>query len=252
MALTPEGTPYIESSDLVANYPSTSLSLANRVDLVGVLPFATSAARSTAIPSPTDGQYSYLQDTNSTEFWNGAAWQAAAIPPGLVLVEPTTIANSGGTATRTGGQVVYSGVTSVSLNGIFSGTYQNYITVFDLILAGGGDVSIRWRVAGTDATGSNYVSQWLRAIGATVAGSLSTSTLSNLSVTGGTNSVYTGTIYKPFEANPTQYTISSGSEAGISSLTSRHTLSTSYDGFTLLTSSGSFSGTVRVYGVKNS
>jgi len=74
MALTPEGTPYVESTDLVANYPAASLSLADRVDLVGVLPFADAAARTTAIPSPTDGQYSYLQDTNSTEFWNGSAW----------------------------------------------------------------------------------------------------------------------------------------------------------------------------------
>lgn len=77
MALTPEGTPYVEASDLVASYPAASLALANRVDLVGVLPFATSAARATAIPSPTDGQYSYLQDTNTTQFWNGTAWQTA-------------------------------------------------------------------------------------------------------------------------------------------------------------------------------
>lgn len=77
MALTPEGTPYVESSDLVANYPAASLSLANRVDLVGVLPFASAVARTTAIPSPTDGQYSYLQDTNATEFYNGTAWQSA-------------------------------------------------------------------------------------------------------------------------------------------------------------------------------
>ncbi len=76
MALTPEGTPYVESTDLVANYPAASLSLANRVDLVGVLPFANAAARTTAIPSPTDGQFTYLQDTNSTEFYNGSAYQA--------------------------------------------------------------------------------------------------------------------------------------------------------------------------------
>lgn len=75
MANTPEGTPYVESSDLVANYPAASLALANRVDLVGVLPFATSAARATAIPTPTDGQFTYLQDTNSTEFYNGSAYQ---------------------------------------------------------------------------------------------------------------------------------------------------------------------------------
>jgi hypothetical protein len=76
MALTPEGTPYVESTDLVANYPAASLSLANRVDLVGVLPFADAAARTTAIPSPTDGQFTYLQDTNSPEFYNGSAYQA--------------------------------------------------------------------------------------------------------------------------------------------------------------------------------
>lgn len=76
MALTPEGTPYVESTDLVANYPAASLSLANRVDLVGVIPFANAAARTTAIPTPTDGQFTYLQDTNSTEFYNGSAFEA--------------------------------------------------------------------------------------------------------------------------------------------------------------------------------
>jgi len=34
MAVTAAGTPYVESSDLVANYPGVSLSLANRVDQV--------------------------------------------------------------------------------------------------------------------------------------------------------------------------------------------------------------------------
>jgi hypothetical protein len=89
MALTPEGTPYVESTDLVANYPAASLSLANRVDLVGVLPFANSAARATAIPSPTDGQFTYLQDTNSTEFYNGSAFQALAGGKILQVVRAT-------------------------------------------------------------------------------------------------------------------------------------------------------------------
>lgn len=90
MALTPEGTPYVESTDLVANYPAASLSLANRVDLVGVLPFADSAARATAIPSPTDGQYSYLQDTNLTEFWNGSAWVSASALPTIATASVNT------------------------------------------------------------------------------------------------------------------------------------------------------------------
>jgi hypothetical protein len=33
MATTADGTPYVESSDLVANYPAVSLALANQIDL---------------------------------------------------------------------------------------------------------------------------------------------------------------------------------------------------------------------------
>jgi len=43
----------------------------------GVLVFASSAARASAITSPQEGQYSYLKDTNSTEYYDGAAWIAA-------------------------------------------------------------------------------------------------------------------------------------------------------------------------------
>jgi hypothetical protein len=92
MALTPEGTPYVESTDLVANYPAASLSLANRVDLVGVLPFADSAARSAAIPSPTDGQFTYLQDTNTPEFYDGASF--VPIAGGKILQVVSVIKNS--------------------------------------------------------------------------------------------------------------------------------------------------------------
>ena len=43
----------------------------------GVLVFADSAARSAAITSPQEGQYSYLKDTNSTEYYTGSAWVAS-------------------------------------------------------------------------------------------------------------------------------------------------------------------------------
>ena len=35
MAVTAGGTPYVESSDLVANYPGVSLALANHIDTIG-------------------------------------------------------------------------------------------------------------------------------------------------------------------------------------------------------------------------
>jgi len=40
----------------------------------GVLVFASAAARDAAITSPQEGQYCYLKDTNSTQYYDGAAW----------------------------------------------------------------------------------------------------------------------------------------------------------------------------------
>jgi hypothetical protein len=99
MALTPEGTPYVESTDLVAAFPAASLSLANRVDLVGVLPFADSAARATAIPSPTDGQFTYLQDTNTPEFYDGASFVPIAGGKILQIVYAYSVSNTTTTST---------------------------------------------------------------------------------------------------------------------------------------------------------
>lgn len=170
---------------------------------------------------------------------------------GLVMVTPTTIANTGGTATLTNGAVTFNGVTNISLNGIFSSTYQNYSLVFTVVLGAGADVFFRYRAAGVDATTSNYVQQFNRALNTVFLGGLSTGTSVAATVTGGTNSVYQGTFFAPFDVNATQHFFVAGSEAGTSNLTGRHTLSTSYDGLTLFTASGTFSGTMRVYGYRN-
>lgn len=41
-----------------------------------VMVFASSAARASAITSPQEGMFSYLKDTNSTEYYSGSAWVA--------------------------------------------------------------------------------------------------------------------------------------------------------------------------------
>jgi hypothetical protein len=257
MALTPEGTPYVESTDLVANYPAASLSLANRVDLVGVLPFATSAARATAIPSPTDGQYSYLQDTNSTEFWNGSAWVAAGTAPGLVLVEPTSIANSGGTSSASGGQITFTTVSSISLNGVFTSTYDNYRIVATFVTSTNSlQMSFRYRVGGSDNTGATSYSTRGGDQGSFVSAAADTS---SFPIVNG----YTGGNFLTMESlNPFASQYSLGSFDSISATvavaaTARfgslvHTSTTSFDGFTIFIASGSFTGKLRVYGYKNS
>jgi len=45
---------------------------------IALASYADSAARTTAIPSPTEADLSYLQDTNSVEVYDGSAWGALA------------------------------------------------------------------------------------------------------------------------------------------------------------------------------
>jgi hypothetical protein len=87
----------------------------------GVLVFADSAARSAAITSPQEGQYSYLKDTNSTEYYSGSAWVASGgggMTNPMTTTGDTIYSSSGSTPARLGigttGQVltVASGVPS--------------------------------------------------------------------------------------------------------------------------------------------
>jgi hypothetical protein len=239
MALTLPGSPYVESSDLVANYPAVSESLAERVDLVGVLPFADSAARTTAIPTPTDGQYSYLQDTNATEYYNGTAWVAAGVAPGLVHINTTT----------------FSAVSTLSLNSVFSAAYDTYeIQVrLDSVSAANPQLQMRLRASGTDAT-TNYLGFRLIQSSTTVQGSdnILGSTLWFLAQNSSTRAtLVSATINSPFRAEKTVM-VSHDSGSFNEFFGNHHSTASSYDGFTFLTDTGTMTGTVRVYGYKNS
>jgi hypothetical protein len=259
MALTPEGSPYVESSDLVATYPTTSLALANRVDLVGVLPFATSAARATAIPSPTDGQYSYLQDTNLTQFWNGSAWQTAGLTPALTLVTPTSIANSGGSASLSGGEVTFTTITSLSLNGVFTATYQNYLIMMNRLGSAVNGTTVRLRLSGTDSTAALYTNQRIQSFSTTTSSSrslLATSFIGGQISTVGPNQANM-TIYAPNLATNTSISNisvdSSSTDPTLEIIMGHHAVATAYDGITFIPSSPTtMTGTVRVYGYQTS
>ena len=48
--------------------------------------YLDSSARSTAMPSPTAGQVTYLTSTNSLEVYNGSSWAAVSTPNDYNLV----------------------------------------------------------------------------------------------------------------------------------------------------------------------
>lgn len=245
MATTLPGSPYVESSDLVANYPAVSEALAERVDLVGVLPFADAAARTTALPTPTDGQYSYLQDTNSTEYYNGTAWVAAGVAPGLVHLNTTT----------------FSAVSSVSINNVFSSTYDNYAVVMNILTTASSTGSMRFRASGTDNTSTNYTAMGMRIQASDTdraAGTMTTSLVLQNGVWQANYNFYRMDIFNPNRNIRTGFTslnsaiVVSTSLAAMNIFSGQYQSTDVFDGFTIITSSGNISGDIRVYGYKKS
>jgi len=73
----------------------------------GIWVFADAAARTAAVTSPQEGNYSFLKDTNSTEYYSGSAWVAAGGGGGKVLQVvsanySTTTSSSSSTLADTG------------------------------------------------------------------------------------------------------------------------------------------------------
>jgi len=238
MATTAPGSPYVESSDLVANYPAVSEALAERVDTVGVLPFATSTARGTAIPSPTEGQYTYLQDSNATEYWDGSAWVAAGVAPGLVHINTTVI----------------SAQSTVNFNNVFSATYSVY-QIYAVLDTTNNDMAInlRMRLSGADDTGSNYRYQQVNGQNSASGSSTVTTAFNGAGVDNDYPNVKNITLINPQAASVTGYTelayvgYATGQGARATGI---HNVATAYDGFSF-TASSTFSGTVYIYGMRS-
>jgi hypothetical protein len=179
----------------------------------------------------------------------------AGLGAGLNIIEPTTIANSGGTATASGGQVTFTTVNSVSLNGVFSATYNNYLMIVRATGSGAAvGLSMRLRVSGSDNSTTSYNSATFRSN--TVASS--TQTLTATSFASIVRALGTGSggmsqtlITDPFAASATHLTLTVAQpESTVTTQLSSaiFTASTSFDGFSLFPESGTATGTVTVYG----
>jgi hypothetical protein len=67
-----------------------------------VMTFATSAARGSAIATPSEGMVSYLDDTNSVELYNGSAWvNASNTGRGLVAFSDSLVNTTFASSTNT-------------------------------------------------------------------------------------------------------------------------------------------------------
>ena len=174
---------------------------------------------------------------------------AAANPPaaaGLTLIATATPA----------------AVDSISVNNCFTSTYENYRIHINYSSSVGANAmtTMRLRVAGTDSTtGYKSMQVGYGAGAATSAADISGTNdwyVSYLDPTGNGN-IVTIDIFNPFSAARTNMIGANGYASSVPNYYmqlnySTNTASTSYDGFTILTSGTSFTGNIRVYGYANS
>jgi hypothetical protein len=157
--------------------------------------------------------------------------------PGLTLINTTS----------------FTGVSSQSINDVFSATYQNYKVLFTGTASTNINIDLRLRVGGADnSTASSYVGQYLQANSTTVTAVRATSTSILLGVySDSQRSSLDINLFYPFTATPTNLSaLSSSGESGalLRQTVGTHNQSTSYTGFTLLASSGTITGEISVFG----
>lgn len=179
---------------------------------------------------------------------------------GMVLITPTSIASTGtgnSSSINTNGSVTFDTCETLSLNGVFTSSYDNYMVVMRWQSSTAfADIFGRLRLSGTDATATtDYNYQTLVVNGTSVTGSRNT-TGGRFYISSSDKSYRNGVsmnIYGPSLSQPTAYrtiAVDSASGAYIYESAGTHELSTAYDGFTFYqNATTSFSGLISVYGL---
>jgi hypothetical protein len=178
---------------------------------------------------------------------------------GLVQIAPSSVAVGSGSGTANGnGTVDFSGVSSVSLNGIFSSGYSNYKIMLNLSSASANsNIQGRFRVSGTDSTTGYYLAHWYIVSGTGTGTVQQDANIAHINFgdyysTGKT--LVEATIHNVFDASSTVYnyhTVMNYNTTGRSFTGGgMHSVATSYDGMTFFTSSGTITGSVSVYGFR--
>jgi hypothetical protein len=201
-----------------------------------VMVFGGTAARSSAIPTPTEGMMSYRTDDDVVEVFNGSAYVGVGgATSALTLVSTTTI----GTA-----------VASVTVSGAFSATYERY----KILVTGGtssATVDSTTFKLGASATGYYFgAAAGLFTSGSPVViGNNNLTAWSFLWRPNTTNISLDFELTNPFLAVPTLIKASAvGSDRGFAGA-GVHGVSTSFTDFTIALTGGTLTGgTIYVYG----
>lgn len=178
---------------------------------------------------------------------------------GQSLIIPTSVAGAGVSVGATG-KVTFAAATAVSVNGCFSGTYDNYLIVLDANTSNAVSIDFRVRVAGVNETAAVYFWQGMTGLGAVVSAA-SAAGVTSIPITPALANAaqQRGTLLVQSPA-ATVATWADGSFTGVNTTSAAPTKNqrggfvnnaTSYDGFTVYVSAGTVTGSLRVYGLTN-
>jgi hypothetical protein len=171
---------------------------------------------------------------------------------GLKWATPSSVADNWTALSST----TFSASSAVNVNSVFTSAYDNYkIIVNFTAVSADALVQLRLRASGTDSS-TNYANQRLQQSGSTVSGSSNPDSSTTFFWLGYAASpvaevLIDANLYKPFLASPTMYECTEMHGNDQSRITGKNTASTSYDGFTIFSTS-TLTGTVRVFAFKNS
>ena len=218
------------------------------------------------LPSPaSEGLMVFQKDSNELKIYNGISWVSVVDTdnvPAMQLCSPSSVANG----SNDNGKISFSGVTSVSINNIFSSLFDNYKMIVNITgVSVSQAIYMRMRSSGLDNANSNYTWAGLNSYsgGSAITSHVGSGGTQTFFFVGGAhtsiyeNMPFTFDILQPyltyrtsiygFHPNPVTPQSYFNYLGGAMSVTN------SYDGFTLYGSSGgTISGFLRVYGYRNS
>jgi hypothetical protein len=211
-------------------------------------------------PETTEGDIAYRSATanTNTRLALGTAGQVLTVNSGEDAPEWATPATPAAAALVLTGSADFTTSSAVNINDCFSATYLNYLVMINLtaVSATDADLSARMRVSGTDASGANYVNNTLGVNGATVGGFRQTAQTSmnfwNIASSKQAQLATQATFFDPFVATTTKVLVHqntwNSSDNAMRVNANEHQVSTSYDGVSFITSTGTISGKIRIYG----
>jgi hypothetical protein len=180
------------------------------------------------------------------------AWTISgnASASGMDLITPTSVAGSG--VTLSGGVVSFTAAAAVSVNGCFTSAYENYVYVLNCTATGAGSMTFRYRASSSDNANATYDRRAMYVNVSSAANGLYQATqTSGLGITmAASGASFFGQIFNPQLAQRTRQTIAwnTGDFGGSSSEV--FTATTQFDGISFIETS--LTGTLRIYGLRNS